>query len=73
MARDRGNHGHRHPGAAARLESLAEEGAATVRRHEGGHTRHWIEEVRSLNVVEDGPLPAPSRQGWRASWPRRCR
>ncbi len=60
MTQDAGDQGHRHPDAVAYLEGLAEEDAAVVRRHEGGHTRHWIEggEVRNLEVAEDGPLPA---------------
>ncbi len=54
MTQDAGDQGHRHPDAVAYLEGLAEEGAAVVRRHEGGHTRYWIEggEVRSLDVAE---------------------
>jgi hypothetical protein len=60
MTQDDGKRVHRHPDAVAYLEGLGEEGAAMVRPYEGGHTRYWIEggEVRSLDVAEDGPLPA---------------
>ena len=60
MAHDEGDRGHRHPDAVAYLEGLGEEGAAMVRPYEGGHTRYWLEggEVRSLDIAEDGPLPA---------------
>ena len=51
---------HRHPDAVAYLEDLGQEGAAMERPYEGGHVRYWMEggEVRSLDVAEDGPLPA---------------
>lgn len=60
MTQDDGKRVHRHPDAVAYLEGLDEEGASVVRPYEGGHTRYWIEggEVRSLDVADDGPLPA---------------
>ncbi len=60
MTQDEGKRVHRHPDAVAYLEGLGEEGASMVRPHEGGRVRHWIEggEVRSLEIAEDGPLPA---------------
>ena len=60
MTNGKGKHGHRHPDAVAYLEDLAEEGAAVVRTHEGGHVRYWMEggEVLSPDVADDGPLPA---------------
>ena len=60
MTQDEEKRVHRHPDAVAYLEGLDEEGASVVRPYEGGHVRYWIEggEVRSLEVAEDGPLPA---------------
>ncbi len=60
MTQDEGKRVHRHPDAVAYLEGLGEEGASMVRPYEGGHVRYWIEggQVRSLDVAEDGPLPA---------------
>ena len=60
MTHGKGKHGHWHPDAVAYLEDLAEEGAAVVRTHEGGHVRYWMEdgEARSLDVADDGPFPA---------------
>ena len=71
MAKSKGKQGHRHPDTVTYLEGLGEEGAAVLRKHEGGYTRYWLEggDVRSRDITEaelplagfrpdGGPLPA---------------